>query len=76
VEEVVAEDEVIDLKPEAVEAVVVGEEKAEEPKAEAPKAAEPAVENTRATLVGTASRDPGALVFHRNKDQKYATVYT
>ena len=76
VEEVVAEDEVIDLKPEAVEAVVVGEEKAEEPKAEAPKAAEPAVENTRATLVGNASRDPGALVFHRNKDQKYATVYT
>merc|ERR1711871_1326994 len=76
VEEVVAEDEVIDLKPEAVEAVVVGEEKAEEPKAEAPKAAEPAVENTRATLVGNASRDPGSLVFHRNKDQKYATVYT
>ena len=76
VEEVVAEDEVIDLKPEAVEAVVVGEEKAEEPKAEAPKAAEPAVENTRATLVGNASRDPGALVFHRNKEQKYATVYT
>ena len=78
VEEVVAEDEVIDLKPEAVEAVVVGEEKAEEPAApqEAPKAAEPAVENTRATLVGNASRDPGALVFHRNKDQKYATVYT
>merc|ERR1719201_2994675 len=72
VEEVVAEYEVIDLKPEAVEAVVVGEE----PKAEAPKAAEPAVENTRATLVGNASRDPGALVFHRNKDQKYATVYT
>ena len=71
-EEAVAEDEVIDLKQEAVEAVVVGEE----PKAEAPKAAEPAVENTRATLVGNASRDPGALVFHRNKDQKYATVYT
>jgi len=76
VEEVVAEDEVIDLKPEAVEAVVVGEEKAEEPAAPEPKAAEPAVENTRATLVGNASRDPGALVFHRNKEQKYATVYT
>ena len=28
------------------------------------------------TLVGNASRDPGALVFHRNKDQKYATIYT
>merc|ERR1711939_135200 len=34
------------------------------------------IENTRATLVGNASRDPGALVFHRNKDQKYATIYT
>jgi len=89
VEEVVAEDEVIDLKPEAVEAVVVGEEpKAEEPSAEEPKAAAPApaeaakykgvdgIENTRATLVGNASRDPGSLVFHRNKDQKYATIYT
>merc|ERR1719181_2338572 len=57
-EEVVAEDEVIDLKQEEAAPVVVGEE---------PKAAEPAVENTRATLVGNASRDPGALVFHRNK---------
>merc|ERR1719440_834474 len=85
----VAEDEVIELKTEAVEAVVVGEEpKAEEPSAEEPKAAAPApaeaakykgvdgIENTRATLVGNASRDPGALVFHRNKDQKYATIYT
>ena len=77
----VAEDEVIELKQEEAAPIMVGDEaKAEEPAAPAPEAAKykgvDGIENTRATLVGNASRDPGALVFHRNKDQKYATVYT
>ena len=77
----VAEDEVIELKQEEAAPIMVGEEaKAEEPAAPAPEAAKykgvDGIENTRATLVGNASRDPGSLVFHRNKDQKYATVYT
>ena len=60
---------------------MVGEEaKAEEPAAPQQETAKykgvDGIENTRATLVGNASRDPGSLVFHRNKDQKYATIYT
>ena len=75
----VAEDEVIELKQEEAAPIMVGEE-AEEPAAPQQETAKykgvDGIENTRATLVGNASRDPGALVFHRNKDQKYATVYT
>ena len=77
----VAEDEVIELKTEEAAPIMVGEEaKAEEPAAPVQEAAKykgvDGIENTRATLVGNASRDPGSLVFHRNKDQKYATIYT
>ena len=77
----VAEDEVIELKTEEAAPIMVGEEaKAEEPAAPQQETAKykgvDGIENTRATLVGNASRDPGSLVFHRNKDQKYATIYT
>ena len=77
----VAEDEVIELKTEEAAPIMVGEEaKAEEPAGTAPEAAKykgvDGIENTRATLVGNASRDFGSLVFHRNKEQKHATLYT
>ncbi len=77
----VAEDEVIELKTEEAAPIMVGEEaKVEEPAAPQQETAKykgvDGIENTRATLVGNASRDPGSLVFHRNKDQKYATIYT
>ena len=77
----VAEDEVIELKTVEAAPIMVGEEaKAEEPAAPQQETAKykgvDGIENTRATLVGNASRDPGALVFHRNKEQKYATIYT
>ena len=70
----VAEDEVIELKQEEAAPIMVGEEaKAEEPAAPAPEAAKykgvDGIENTRATLVGNASRDPGALVFYFFNDK-------